>query len=141
MILLVGIPGCGKTSILKEVQKAVPSLQIVNYGNKMLEVAALNDRDLLRKMSAEKQKEIGLTAAKKIVEESNGSTIVDTHALIQTGLGYCPGLPKEVLSILSPLACVIVECTPSIIIHICTKICPNFYFKIWQILRNCLKWI
>lgn len=119
MIIVVGIPGCGKTSILKVAQKNTPQLQVANYGNKMLEVADLQKekRDLLRKMPADIQKKIGRAAAQRIVEESNGLTIVDTHALIRTEWGFCPGLPKEVLEILSPSACVLVECTPEVIIQ------------------------
>lgn len=118
MIVIVGIPGCGKTSVLKEVQRAIPSLQVVNYGDKMVEAAGLqkSDRDFLRKMPVAKQKEIGLSAAKKILQESSGLTLVDTHALVRTEFGYCPGLPKGVLEILSPQVCAMVECAPSLII-------------------------
>jgi adenylate kinase len=117
MIIVVGIPGSGKTSILREVQQAMPHVQVVNYGNKMLEAAEVSDRDLLRKMPTDKQRSIGISAAQGMVKEYKGTTIVDTHALVRTEFGYCPGLPKEVLEILSPKICAIVECAPSVILQ------------------------
>ena len=84
----------------------------------MLEAAAFDglSRYMIRRLTfAEKQK-IGVQAAKRIVEERGDITIVDTHALIRTGMGFCPGLPKEVLRILSPKALVWIECHPSLIV-------------------------
>ena len=119
MIILVGIPGSGKTAILNEAKKIIPSVQVVNYGDKMLEVAAFQkiDRDLIRKQPVEVQKKLGIAAAKKIIAETQGITVVDTHALVKTGYGYCPGLPREILDILAPTACALVECDPSIIMQ------------------------
>ncbi len=119
VIILVGVPGCGKSSILKEVASQVPSVAIVNYGDKMLEEAASTgiNRDTLRKMPLIKQQEIGIKAARNIVQQKEQLVIVDTHALIRTQIGFCPGLPKEVLHILSPRALVWIECPPSLILE------------------------
>jgi len=119
-ILLVGIPGSGKSSILQEAVRQIPNLLVVNYGDKMLEEAAVEGitRDLLRKMSFEDQQQIGIKAARKIAEmETDRTAIIDTHALIRTPAGFCPGLPLEVLEILSPKACAWIECLPSIILQ------------------------
>lgn len=43
--------------------------------------------------------------------------IIDTHALIRTHTGYFPGLPIEVLQILSPTDYVLVECLPHVILE------------------------
>ncbi len=115
MIILVGIPGCGKSSILNEIVRRCPNVHVINYGDKMLDQAGLKDRDQLRKLSMEKQKVLGIAAAKKISSEAKGITIVDTHALIRTPEGYFPGLPEEVLKILKPQAIVMLECSPKII--------------------------
>lgn len=119
IIIIVGIPGCGKTSLLGEVKKQIPSLQIINYGDKLLLEAGLQkkDRDRLRLMPVKEQLENVLKAASKIKEEAKGTTLVDTHALIRAPHGYAPGLPKKVLEILSPRACVIIECAPSLILQ------------------------
>ncbi len=121
-IIVVGIPGSGKSSILEEVVRQTPFVDVVNYGDKMLEEAISEGitRDLLRKMPIQEQQKIGIKAAKKIIEQKdkkNRITIIDTHALIRTKTGYCPGLPLEVLKILSPRACVWIECSPSIILQ------------------------
>lgn len=118
-IILVGVPGCGKSSILREATKQVPSLSIINYGDAMLKEAASSGltRDMLRKLPIASQQKIGVEAAKKIVREKEKIAIIDTHALIRTKNGFCPGLPKEVLEILSPKACVWIECSPSLIIQ------------------------
>ncbi len=117
-IILVGIPGSGKTSILKEIVRQSPSTAIVNYGDKMLEVANAQGltRDMLRKMPISSQQEIGIRAAKQIMQGKDEITIIDTHALIKTELGFCPGLPKEVLKILSPIVLAWIECSPSLIV-------------------------
>jgi adenylate kinase len=119
IVILVGVPGCGKSSILKETVRQLPSVTIINYGDHMLKEAALNglDRDMLRKMPIAAQQKIGVEAAKKIVLQKSEIAIVDTHALVRTRIGFCPGLPKEVLEILSPKACVWIECSPSLILQ------------------------
>ncbi len=115
-IVLVGVPGCGKSSILKEVEALV---QVVNYGDQMLAVGAREglNRDKLRKLPVLEQREIGIKAAKKIMAEKKGTILIDTHALIRTDVGFCPGLPAEVLEILSPSALAWIECKPSLIIE------------------------
>lgn len=118
-IILVGIPGCGKSSILQEIIRHVPFVRVVNYGDKMLQEAALEgfSRDELRKLPIAEQQKIGIHAARKMLGQEGGITIIDTHALIRTPTGYCPGLPKEVLDILAPRACVWVECSAEIILQ------------------------
>lgn len=118
-IILVGVPGSGKSSILKEITRKSPSVEIVNYGDKMLEEAAAEglSRDMLRKMPISSQQEIGIKAAKRIMLGKAKITIIDTHALIKTDVGFCPGLPKEVLKILAPKALVWIECPPALIVQ------------------------
>lgn len=118
-IILVGVPGSGKSSILKEIVRKSSLVAVVNYGDKMLEEASAEGltRDMLRKMPISSQQEIGIRAAKRIMQGKNEMTIVDTHALIKTEVGFCPGLPKEVLKVLSPKALAWIECPPSLILQ------------------------
>jgi adenylate kinase len=79
----------------------------VNYGDVMLEIAKNNglvdNRDSLRKLSPDIQKEVQENAAQSIREKSEQSNIiVDTHCTIKTPLGFLPGLPKWVLDQLKP---------------------------------------
>ncbi|MFI5343332.1 MAG: adenylate kinase [Chlamydiales bacterium] len=119
-IILVGIPGVGKSSILQEVVRQIPTVLVINYGDTMLEEASSEGitRDLLRKMPLKEQQQIGIKAARKIVQqETDGIVIIDTHALIRTNTGFFPGLPLDVLEILSPIAYALVECSPQIILE------------------------
>ena len=117
MILFVGVPGSGKTTILQEVQRQIPHLQAINYGDKMLEIAAEQglSRDSLRQLPIKEQQQIGVKAA--LAMKVPGTLIIDTHALVKTPIGYVPGLPRRVLDILAPTAYVLVECKPSLILQ------------------------
>lgn len=115
IVVIVGIPGVGKSAILKEVLKHAPHAAVVNYGDKMLEEASLQgiSRDAMRKMAIADQQQIGLRTAQKIVQHPEKKVvIVDTHALVKTPFGYCPGLPRAVLEILFPYAFAWVTCAP-----------------------------
>ena len=63
----------------------------------------MEDRDSLRKLSPDLQKEVQKNAAQSIREKSEQSNIiVDTHCTIKTPSGFLPGLPKWVLDQLKP---------------------------------------
>ncbi len=113
IIILTGIPGSGKTTILNEVIKEYPLIKVVNFGEQMMSQASLQgiDRDLLRKLPLAKQQEVGMSVANKIAY-FEGLTIVDTHTLIKTPLGYYPGLPEHILKVLRPCAIAVIESHP-----------------------------
>lgn len=115
IIIVVGVPGCGKSSILKELRRQIPSLTILNYGDEMLYEAKVS-RDELRKLPLQTQREMGIRAATRMVQQKQGVCILDTHALIRADGGFYPGLPKEVLKILNPASLVCIECSPSVIL-------------------------
>jgi adenylate kinase len=113
---MTGIPGSGSTTVLKNVLKKVDYLHL-NYGDMMIKIAKekkiAEDRDNLRKLSPDVQKEIQKDAAKAIKEQSESeNVIVDTHCTIKTPSGFLPGLPKWVLEELVPDAFILVEADP-----------------------------
>lgn len=117
IVIVAGIPGSGKTSILEAFLREMPAVPVVNYGDKMVEEAGIG-RDSLRKLSFKEQQEIGQRAAEKMAgERGDGVVIIDTHALVKTSTGFCPGLPLRVLEILAPRAYVVVECAPELIVE------------------------
>lgn len=65
----------------------------------MLKEASLQkiDKDSLRKLPLPQQKEIGIQAAKRMAMHLPQMTCIDTHAMIKTPIGYCPGIPEEVI--------------------------------------------
>lgn len=121
LIVLTGIPGSGSTTVLKKTLEKVEYLH-VNYGDIMTEIAIeeniVDDRDSLRKLPPETQKNIQKAAAKRIKEKSEvENVILDTHCTISTPLGFLPGLPKWVLDELKPDTFILVEANPDEIIY------------------------
>ena len=116
LIVMTGIPGSGSTTVLEHTLKEVDYLRL-NYGDMMIKIAKdkkiVEDRDELRKLPPEIQKEIQKDAAKAIKEQSETeNVIVDTHCTIKTPSGFLPGLPKWVLEELNPDTFILVEADP-----------------------------
>ncbi len=116
-IILAGIPGSGKSTVLQETVKLFPQLQIINYGDVMLKEASLQniDRDTIRKLPLPLLQKIGIDAAKKMAAEMPLIACIDTHALVKTPFGYCPGIPEAVIRIFNPNVIGMIECSASLI--------------------------
>ncbi|OPY26737.1 MAG: Adenylate kinase [Methanobacterium sp. PtaU1.Bin242] len=113
VVVVAGIPGSGSTTVLKDALKNLDYVH-VNYGDVMLEIAQnmglVEDRDSMRKLSPDVQKEVQRKAAKSIRERAEeNNIIVDTHCTIKTPHGFLPGLPKWVLDELQPDQFVLIE--------------------------------
>ena len=113
VVVIAGIPGSGSTTVLSKVLEELDYLH-VNYGDVMLEIAKgsglVDNRDDLRKLSPDVQKEVQKNAAQSIREKSEQSNIiVDTHCTINTPSGFLPGLPKWVLDQLKPDMFILLE--------------------------------
>lgn len=113
VVVVAGIPGSGSTTVLKG---ALVDLNYVhvNYGDVMMEIAQkknlVKDRDSIRTLSPDVQKDVQREAAKNIREMAQQSNIiVDTHCTVKTPLGFLPGLPPWVLEELQPDQFVLVE--------------------------------
>jgi adenylate kinase len=118
-VIIVGIPGVGKSSLVSKVVELLRSKKIsVNvsiFGTVMFEEAKKNgikDRDDLRKLSVPEQKKLQSMAAKKIASMTDDVVIVDTHAFIATKEGYYPGLPHNILEILTPDSFIMISARP-----------------------------
>jgi adenylate kinase len=113
VVVIAGIPGSGSTTVLDHALENLDYIN-VNYGDAMLQIAQekgiVEDRDELRMLSPDVQKEIQKSAAKSIRERSKqNNIIVDTHCTIKTPAGFLPGLPKWVLEELQPDIFVLIE--------------------------------
>src|SRR5664280_99603 len=113
VVVIAGIPGSGSTTVLSKALEELDYMH-VNYGDVMLEIAKgdglVDNRDDLRKLSPDIQKEVQENAAQSIREKSEQSNIiVDTHCTINTPSGFLPGLPKWVLDQLKPDMFVLLE--------------------------------
>ncbi len=122
VIVLTGIPGVGKTTVMEELLKIGreqgKNVSVVNFGTTMMEVAKregnVKNRDELRKSAIEFQKKIQTEAAKAIAGQVKEGSIVlvDTHMIIRTEEGYYPGIPQDVITVLRPSSYVLVETDP-----------------------------
>lgn len=118
-VVMVGIPGVGKTSLLKRVVELLTeqkkSVSVVSFGTLMFDVAkdnGVSDRDDLRKLPVSEQQKLQKIAAEKISAMTDQVVIVDTHAFINSVEGYYPGLPEHVLKIINPTNFVSVSAQP-----------------------------
>jgi len=123
LIVVTGMPGAGSSTVIEEAlnlklkgREESIVFKSMNYGDVMYETALENglvaNRDGVRTLSGEKQREIQMRACKKISKMSeNMNLIVDTHCTIKMPLGYLPGLPEPVLRELKPDQFVLIEAT------------------------------
>ena len=119
-VIIVGIPGVGKTTIVSKVKDMIESktnftIFLAEFGKIMLQESSklnIGGRDEIRKLSLKKQRELQNITAKKIAELSYDIVIIDTHLFINTKEGYYPGLPKTLLDILQPTNLVLLLAKP-----------------------------
>ena len=113
VIVVTGIPGVGKTTVMKNAAEGM-DIKFVTFGTVMSEIAIetglVQNRDEMRKLTLEQQKDLQIKSAEKIA--SMGNVILDTHCTIKTPKGYLPGLPEWVIKKLKPTAIVVVEADP-----------------------------
>ncbi len=118
-IVLVGIPGDGKTSLLQKLVEILKShdktVSVMSFGTLMFDNAkkdGLQDRDELRKLPLAEQQRLQKMAAEKIAAQNEEIVIVDTHTFINSLEGYYPGLPEHVLKIIKPSNFISVSAKP-----------------------------
>ncbi|MBC8517294.1 MAG: adenylate kinase [Nitrosopumilus sp.] len=118
-VVMVGIPGVGKTTLLTKMEKIIKnhkkSVCVLSFGTLMFDIAkenGLKDRDGLRKLPVAEQQKLQKIAAEKIAQHDEDVVIIDTHAFISSEEGYYPGLPEHVLKIIQPTNFVSVSAKP-----------------------------
>ena len=120
-VIVAGIPGVGKTTVLQELEaigrkKNVP-LRIVNFGDIMNQLFKKQGkeihRDHMRRQDINQQSRVQLQAARKIAGMSGKSSlVVDTHMFVRTIDGLWPGTPWRVLETLRPNKIILIEAEP-----------------------------
>ena len=118
-VIIVGIPGVGKTSlvttIVEKLSESGIAVSVHSYGTLMLDEAkniGVQDRDELRKLPVEKQKQLQKNTAEKISKLTDDIVFVDTHAFISTNEGFYPGLPNHVIQIIQPTHFIAISARP-----------------------------
>jgi len=118
-VIIVGIPGVGKTTVVSRVVELLKEknirVSVSIFGTVMFDEAkkkGVQNRDDLRKLSVKEQKELQSMAARTISSIDDDVVIVDTHAFISTKEGFYPGLPHNVLEILNPDSFIMITARP-----------------------------
>ncbi|MGB9125238.1 MAG: adenylate kinase [Nitrosotalea sp.] len=118
-IIIVGIPGVGKTTVVSRVVELLKEknvkVSVSIFGTVMFDEArkkGVKNRDDLRKLSVKEQRELQSMAARTIASITDDVVIVDTHAFISTQEGFYPGLPQNVLEILNPDSFIMISARP-----------------------------
>jgi adenylate kinase len=108
-VIIVGIPGVGKSTIISNATTALhnmgTSVTTVVFGSVMFEEAkklGITDRDQMRKLSIDVQQKLQNMAADLISARRESIVVVDTHLFIKTSSGYYPGLPMNLILKLNP---------------------------------------
>ncbi len=123
VVLIVGLPGTGKTTVVlravKLAKKEGIKLREVNYGSLMLEKALeknyVSGRDGIRKLPLESQEELQRRASEEItgLREREDIVIVDTHMIVNTPRGWWPGISVKNLKKVDPEQIILIEAQPS----------------------------
>jgi len=123
-IVIVGIPGVGKTTVVTKVFDILnsknKSVSVVSFGNLMFEEAqkyGIKDRDDLRKLSLSQQQDLQKKAAERIAKLNDNAIIIDTHAFISTTAGFYPGMPDYVIKIIKPSNFISISARPEVIFN------------------------
>ncbi len=99
MLIVMGLPGVGKSSVLKEITARHPKVKIINYGDLLFLSAkkrfSLQDRDKIVELPMKDHLAIQKEAIKSI--DTGRMVILDTHAVLKKPTGFLPGLAPELL--------------------------------------------
>ena len=118
-VVIVVIPGVVNTSLVTAIVEKLSdtgiAVSVHSYGTLMFEQAksfGVKDRDELRKLPVEKQKELQKNIAEKISHLTDDVIFIDTHAFISTKEGFYPGLPNHVIQIIQPTHFIAISARP-----------------------------
>lgn len=122
-VVIVGIPGVGKTTVVDKVKDILHSKGIDTkysvFGSVMMKEAekiGLKDRDGMRHLPVTEQRKLQVAASTEISKIQAEVLLVDTHLFIKTNEGYWPGIPFDVATALSPTHIFLIIATPKEII-------------------------
>ncbi len=101
IIIVVGIPGSGKSSALEGVEAETGAV-VISVGTEMAKKGGVADRDTLRKEADAEEKAAVLR--RRVLEDaldSDAKTIIlDTHAVVKTSSGYMEGFSEDDMKML-----------------------------------------
>jgi len=115
-IVIVGVPGVGKSTVVEKAKEAVPGSTVQVFGTAMFDEALrlkwVKHRDQMRKLPVAKQKKLQEAAASRISRGKGKVVFIDTHLFIRTPEGFWPGLPLRVIEPMKPTHLLLVVASP-----------------------------
>lgn len=113
-IVVSGVPGVGASNVCEGARRELgDEFTLLNVGDIMLQEAlehGLADRrEELVRLRFRDQRALQRRASEHIARESDsGPLLINTHLVVETPLGYIPGMSAEMLSEIAPAALVVV---------------------------------
>jgi len=111
--IIAGTPGAGKTTLLSKVK--LKNAKLVNMGSEMLKYTGLSDRDKLRYLSFDEQKELREKAIRGLIRKG-GNIIIDTHLSVEQNGRFLPGFSINELNELNTKAFIYIDASAKEII-------------------------
>ena len=114
-IVITGVPGVGATKVSENARRELgEEYSLINMGDVMLEEALerglARSRKGLSRLQFRDQRALQRRAGEYIARKSaTGPVLIDTHLVVETPLGYIPGMGLETLREVNPSAFVIVD--------------------------------
>jgi adenylate kinase len=117
-IIVVSVPGGGKSTILERVKMKLPQVKIIVAGDIFLKIARKkygikNRDDLRKKLTLDQQKEIQEIVANKISKIKGKIVLINTHVTLKTPYGYFFALSEKTMKIIKPDLIVLLEFNPT----------------------------
>ena len=118
--VVFGVPGVGKTSVIKKVIERT-TIKHIHWGDLSFEIAKekgmAGDRDELRTLSIEEQNEVKIAVEEKIAEitANEKDSLIETHAAVKTPQGYMPGFSINTINKIKPDVFIVVEAEPEFV--------------------------
>ncbi|MFP3279025.1 MAG: AAA family ATPase [Candidatus Micrarchaeota archaeon] len=111
--IIAGTPGAGKSTLLSKVK--LKNAKLVNMGSEILKYAKSSDRDKLRYLSFEEQKELRARAIRGLIRKG-GNVIIDTHLTVEQNGRFLPGFSISELKKLNTKALIYIDASAKEII-------------------------
>ena len=114
-VVVSGVPGVGASKVCEEARRQLgDEYTLVNVGDIMLQEALehglASSREELSRLRVRDQRALQRRAGEHIARESDsGPLLINTHLVVDTPLGYIPGMDTAVLSDIDPTAFVVID--------------------------------
>lgn len=114
-VVVSGVPGVGASKVCEQTRRQLgDEYTLLNVGDIMLEEALehglASSREELSRLRLRDQRALQRRAGEHIARKSDsGPLLINTHFVVETPLGYIPGMTEAVLTDIDPAALVVID--------------------------------